>query len=635
VVNLFYVLLLVPVAAGLLGYLIGRLRNEFSFIGTVFNFYFAVRLFLRTRHDVVSLQLGEIARVPVFFRLDALSGFVLLFAAVFGVLIVLYSFRYMRGREGVRGYYLYALLALAGANGVLISGNLVTLLFFWGTLLVVLYGLLLAGKDGAEQAARKALVIVGLSDFAMLLGIVILLVSSGWIDLAPRAPMALSDPRLLAGFLLVAAGALAKAGSMPFHTWIPAAALTSPATTMALFPSAFDKLLGIYLLTRLSCYVFNIASNTALRVGFMALGALTVLGAVMMALVQKRAMRLLAFHSVSQVGYMVIGIGTGVPVGIAGGLFHMLNNSLYKTGLFLSAGTVEHWAKTDEIDKLGGLARQMPVTFISFLICALAIAGVPPLNGFASKWMVYQGVIEVWREGNWFFAVVLVAAMLGSVLTLASFLKLAHAMFFGQRPAALAKVREGGFTMWLPPLVLALLCVGFGVFAYQVPLRGLIYPSLPFPVEPFGIWQPVLTTLLLLVGLGLGALVYILGTGSKPIVGKTFVGGEKIADEEESRVPGTAFYSPVKSLPVIGELLHFGEAGAFDLYNWVKGLAGGLSAVFREAVDRVLDKGFVSVGALVRSAGQGLSYLSSGRLPVYVAWVFLGAALLLLLLVVR
>ncbi|MBM3790704.1 MAG: hypothetical protein FJW35_10210, partial [Acidobacteria bacterium] len=472
-------------------------------------------------------------------------------------------------------------------------------------------------------------------DFAMLLGIVILLVSSGWIDLAPRAPMALSDPLIVAGFLLVAAGALAKAGSMPFHTWIPEASLSSPATVMAYIPASLDKLLGIYLLTRLCTSMFNIASNPTIRTLMMSLGAVTVLGAVMMALVQKRAMRLLSFHAVSQVGYMVIGIGTGVPVGIAGGLFHMLNHAIYKAGLFLSAGTVEHWAKTDEIEKLGGLARQMPVTFVSFLICAMAIAGLPPLNGFASKWMVYQGIIEVWREGNWFFAVILVAAMLGSVLTLASFLKMLHAMFFGQRPAALAKVREGGFTMWLPPLVLALLCVAFGLFAYQVPLRGLVYPALPFAVEPFGVWQPVLTTLLLLVGLGLGALIYLLGTGSKPAVGKTFVGGERIADEEESRVPGTAFYSPVKSLPVIGELLHFGEAGAFDLYNWVKGLAGGLSAVFREAVDRVLDKAFVSVGALVRSAGQGLSYLSSGRLPVYVAWVFLGAALLLLLLVVR
>ncbi len=633
--NLFLVLLIVPVVAGLLSYLISRLRNEFSFIGAVLNLFFALRLFLRSRQDVLLYQLGEVARVPVFFRLDTLSGFVLLFAALFGALVVLYSFRYMKGRAGVRGYYLYVLLSLAGANGVLIAGNLVTLLFFWGTLLVVLYGLLLVGREGAEQAARKALVVIGLSDFAMLLGIVVLLVSRGWIDLVPHAPMALSDPWLVAGFVMVAAGALAKAGSMPFHTWIPAAALSSPATTMALFPSAFDKLLGIYLLTRLSCYVFNIASNAALRTGLMALGAVTVLGAVMMALVQKRAMRLLAFHSVSQVGYMIIGIGTGVPVGIAGGLFHMLNNSLYKTGLFLSAGTVEHWAKTDEIEKLGGLARQMPVTFVSFLVCALAIAGVPPLNGFTSKWMVYQGIIEVGREGNWFYSVVLVAAMLGSVLTLASFLKLLHAMFLGQRPTALDKVREGGFTMWLPPLVLALFCVAFGVFANQLPLRGLIYPALPFAVESFGAWQPVLATLLLLVGLGIGALIYLLGTGGKPATGRTFVGGEKITDEEESRVPGTAFYSPVKTLPIIGEMLHFGEAGAFDMYEWVKGIAGGLSAVFREVVDRVLDRGFVSVGSLVRSAGKGLSYLSSGRLPVYVAWVFLGAALLLILLVVR
>lgn len=633
--HIFLLMLLVPIIAGLLGYLVGRLRNEFGFIGAVVSLYYAVRVFIQSRHGVISYELDRIAGIPVTFRVDALSGFILLFVAAFAVLVLLFSFRYMRDREGARGFYFFVLLGLACSNGVLLSANLLVMLFFWGVLLVVLYGLLLPGRPGSEKVAAKALVIVGLSDFAMLLGIVLVAVQYGWVDMMPSEPMPLRDPATIIGFLLIAAGALAKAGSMPLHSWIPSAAETAPATVMAYIPASLDKLLGIYLLTRLSVNIFDIASNVAVRNVMMTVGAVTILGAVMMALVQKRIMKLLSFHAVSQVGYMVLGIGTGVPVGIAGGLFHMLNHAIYKTGLFLSAGSVEMWAKTDEIDELGGLAGKMPMTFVSFLVAAMAIAGVPPLNGFVSKWMVYQGVIQLGQEGNRLYPLFLIAAMLGSVLTLASFLKLLHAMFFGQRPAALARVREAGFGMWLPPALLALTCIVFGVFAYQIPLRGFIYPSLPLLVEPTGIWQPALTTLLLLAALGLGVLFYLLGTARRTTAARTFVGGEKIADEEESRVTGTAFYSPVKQLPILDELLKYGGNGAFDIYNWLTGILGALGLVFRQVVDRVLAALFEFVGALVRWAGRGLSYVQNGSLPLYVAWAFVGASIFLLVLLMR
>jgi formate hydrogenlyase subunit 3/multisubunit Na+/H+ antiporter MnhD subunit len=437
-------------------------------------------------------------------------------------------------------------------------------------------------------------------------------------------------------FSLVTAGALAKAGSMPFHTWIPAAADTAPAAVMAFIPSALDKLLGIYLLTRLTVGMFDVAHHAAVRETLMALGSVTVLAAVTMALVQKRMMRLLSFHAVSQVGYMVLGIASGTPVGIAGGLFHMVNNVMYKSGLFLAAGSVEHWSRDDDLGKLGGLAGQMPITFTSTLVLSLAIAGVPPLNGFASKWMIYQGVIDVVHAGNWRAVIYLCCAMLGSVLTLASFLKLLHAVFLGQRPAALARVREVPTAMWLPTALLALGCVGFGVFARELPLNRLILPSLGFHGQNIaGIWQPLPATLLLLVALGLGALIYVLGSATKPVAARTFVGGERIADEEESRFPGTAFYSPVKQLPIVGELLDFGGRGAFDLYNWVCGVLRGLGVVFRAWIDRALEALAESAGSLVTFCGRALSRLQNGNLPLYVGWIFAGAVVFYLVLLLR
>jgi formate hydrogenlyase subunit 3/multisubunit Na+/H+ antiporter MnhD subunit len=634
-VHISALMLLVPIIAGLLGYLFNRLRNEFSFIGAIVALYYAARVFILSRHAEISYELADVGGIPVALRVDALSGFVLLCVAGFAVLILLFSLRYMRGRDGARGFFLFVMLGLACSNGVLLSANLLVMLFFWGMLLIVLYGLLLPGRSGSEKVAAKALVIVGLSDFSMLLGIVLVAVRYGWIDMIPSAPMPLREPAAIIGFLLIAAGALAKAGSMPLHSWIPSASETAPASVMAYVPASLDKLLGIYLLTRLSVNIFDITTNPVVRNVLMVVGAVTILAAVMMALVQKRVMKLLAFHSVSQVGYMVLGIGTGIPIGIAGGLFHMLNNAVYKTGLFLSAGSVEMWGKTDEIDELGGLAGRMPITFVSFLVAALAIAGVPPLNGFVSKWMVYQGVIELAREGNKLYPALLVAAMLGSVLTLASFLKLVHSMFLGQRPAALARTREAGFAMWLPPLVLAAVCVVFGVFAYQLPLRGLVYPSLPLLVEPTGIWQPALATLLMLASLGIGVLIYLLGTTRRTTTSRTFVGGEMIADDEESRVTGTAFYTPVKHLPILDELLKYGEKGAFDIYNWLTGASRALGVVFRQIVDRMLVVFFDFVGSLAGWAGRGLSFVQSGSLPLYVAWVFLGATVFFLVLMLR
>jgi len=164
----------------------------------------------------------------------------------------------------------------------------------------------------------------------------------------------------------------------------------------------------------------------AIRAIVMILGALTIIIAVMMALVQHNGRKLLGYHAVSQVGYMVLGIGTGTPIGIIGGLFHMVNHAIYKSSLFLSFGSVEKRTGTPELDKLGGLAKKMPLTFIAALIGALSISGVPPFNGFFSKWMVYQGVLVSASQQGRIWQIVLnvcfVLAIFGSALTLASFI---------------------------------------------------------------------------------------------------------------------------------------------------------------------------------------------------------------------
>jgi len=379
--EIFYVILL-PIVCVLLGYIIRQLRTEFDFIGFFLTLFFSIKIFTLSRCGIISYNIMTILGIDLRVYLDSLSGFILLFNAIFAFLIWLYSLRAMSKHPQEGTYYLFIGLTLTGANGVALSGNLIFLLVFWNLLVFSLYGILLIGKKDSSYAARKAITIIGIADYMMMLGIVLLFIKSGTTNFpfSPRIP--LSDPWFITSYILIAIGALAKAGSMPLHTWIPESAKVVPASTMAYIPASLDKLLGIYLLMRVSYFIFDLSSSIPLRIVLMVIGAVTVVAAVMMAMIQKEAMRLLSFHAVSQVGYMVLGIASGIPIGIAGGLFHMLNHAIYKCCLFLCAGSVEYRSRTSSLDELGGLGTRMPLTMYSFIVAGLAISGVPPLNGF-------------------------------------------------------------------------------------------------------------------------------------------------------------------------------------------------------------------------------------------------------------
>jgi formate hydrogenlyase subunit 3/multisubunit Na+/H+ antiporter MnhD subunit len=494
-----------------------------------------------------------------------------------------------------------------------------------------LYGILLVGKKESVNAARKALTIVGVSDFVMMLGIIIIYVSVGDANFPVSPLLQLNSGVLISAYILLLIGALAKAGAMPLHTWIPESAKVAPASTMAFIPASLDKLLGIYFLVRISYYIFDITQSMPIRMTLMVIGAITIIFAVMMALVQKEAMRLLSFHAVSQVGYMVLGIGTGIPLGIAGGLFHMINHAIYKSCLFLSAGSVEYRTKTTELDKLGGLGSKMPLTMFCFIVAAFAISGVPPFNGFYSKWMVYQGIIELNKETH-LWVIFLIAAMFGSVLTLASFLKMIHSLFLGETPKEFDKVREVRFGMITPTLILALLCIIFGIFAEQIPLARLIYPSLPFlKIVPIGFWSAELATILIIIGIVIGIVVFLFGTAFKPRSSKVFVGGEVI-DTEEARITGPNFYSSVHNIDMLEKTYQFGEEGAFDFYNYLRGILGGFGVLFRDVINQFFVLVYRSFAGVIAALGRIFSVLHSGELTGYIGWIFLGAIILLLLL---
>ncbi len=540
-----------------------------------------------------------------YFRFDSLSIFIGIFVWFFSVLVTVYSMGYMRSEKRIPQYYFCILLTLLASLGAVFANNLIVFMIFWGFLGLVLYLLIGFGKnENTPASAKKAFILIGASDALMLLGISLIWKITGLFEM-DLISIPLTSKSAVVAYFCLAAGAFAKAGSFPFHTWVPDTAEDAPAPVAAYLPASLDKLLGIYFLARISLEMFQLGFGMNTFLMFM--GSLTIIAAVMMALIQHDFKRLLGYHAVSQVGYMVLGIGTGNPIGIAGGLFHMLNNAIYKSCLFFSAGAVEKQAKTTNLDSLGGLAKYMPVTFTTFLIAAFAISGVPPLNGFVSKWMIYQGIIETAKAGGWLWVVWLVSAMFGSALTLASFMKLLHAVFLGQ-PADEQKLEvkkqngEVGIFMCLPGIILAFLCLIFGIFALAVPLRYFISPVILEPIRFFGFWNAGLATVLILIGIAVGLLIYFLGKVSKTRQTDSFIGGEDMEKYPQMRLSGTEFYNTVQDIGAIKTIYRLAQRKAFDLYE----VAGKLTFGFN---------GF-------------LRYLHNGVLSTYLAWCLLGMGIL-------
>ena len=562
------------------------------------------RLF--SQHDDV-LQVGSWLSL----RVDRLSAFVLLAVAIFGFLIALYSVGYMRGRERQREYFAYLLSTIGVSCGAVLANDLIVLLVCWGFLALTLYLMIGIAGPRAAEAARKSLMIVGGSDALLVFGVVLVWNLSGSTRMDGDA-LLLDGAAAHVALLTFVVAAFAKAGAVPFHSWVPDCGEKADAPVSAFLPASLDKLLGIYLLARCALDLFQLTG--AMQNIVMFLGATSVLAAGMMALVQRDFKRLCAYSSVSQVGYMVLGIGTGTAIGLAGALFHMLNHAIYKSCLFLCAGAVEKAAGTTDLDRLGGHGKAMPFTFAACTVAALAISGIPPLNGFASKWMIYQSIIESGATGGGGWIVWLVAAMIGSALTLASFVKVLHAAFLCKPAPNVARrpIREVDPSMALPMVVLATLCVIFGVFADAVPLGWFVFPAVPADVP--GVWWSGLATVLILTAIVLGLTLY----AGVTISGKlrrceTYVGGERLDDvyihgEERGaarhvEVTGADFYNTIEQLPALRRLYALARQNRLDVYD-----VGAKCASY-----------FVN---LLRTA-------HSGALPMYQIWFLVGVLLVL------
>lgn len=603
--KLIFTLILLPIFSAAAILMLGRkvkfLAESLTIIPTLVCLIIGIMLF--GKDAAISLPWAGFG-MDFLMRLYHFSGFILLGIAFFAFLIVLYSIPFLKDKPYKTPFYAFYLINTALAFGAVLSDNLILFLFFWEGLLLTLFGLIAVTRNESYKTATKAFVLVGVSDLCMMAGIAITAYLAGTFTMS-KISLPITNLGSVA-FLFLMIGAIGKSGSMPFHSWIPDAATDASLPFMAFLPGALEKMLGIYFLTRISLDLFKLAHTSWLSTVLMVIGAATILLAVMMALVQKEYKRLLSYHAISQVGYMVLGIGTCVPVGIVGGIFHMINNAIYKSALFLTGGSVEKTTGTTKLENLGGLGRLMPITFICFLITAASISGVPPFNGFFSKELIYDAALE---RGKIFY----LCAIIGSFLTAASFLKLGHSVYLGKIRNENKNAKDAPILMMVPMVVLAGICIFFGVFNV-FPIQKLIQPILgaarleghDFSGMPHSMVLVAITVLVLVAA-----------------VLNHYYGFKKYGQAVKA-------VDHIHHAPIISEMYDKAEKRIFDPYDIGLKIASGLS-VLLFAFDRVIDWIYdVVIVRATNTASLLTRRLHDGNLSTYVVWSVLGIILIVL-----
>jgi len=465
VVNIIPLFVVLPLAGAFLITLAGKYLKRAPDILTNLTTFallaasiFSVRI--AWQHGVLVYNVGA-WQIPygIAMVLDGLSSFMLVTVNLVAFCISVFSIDYMKKFTSKWKFGSLFLLMLAGMNGVIITGDLFNLFVFLEIASVASYALVAFGTEKEElEAAFKYAVMSTVGSLFILMGIVFLYSYTSTLNMADMASVLIQkgggNITLLVSVLFIMGFGL-KAALVPFHAWLPDAHPSAPAPISAMLSGVLIKSLGVYAICRIFFNVIGVTPETLSILMF--LGALSMVIGVYLAIGQWDFKRLLAYHSISQIGYVFLGIGLGTPLGIFAGLFHLFNHSVFKSLLFLDSGAVEYSTGTRQLKEMGGLSSRMPVTGATSLVASMSIAGVPPFNGFWSKLLIIVACVQAGRYGYAFWAV------LASVMTLASFTKVLKYAFYDRLKEAMSQVKEVPVFMKLSMSALAVVCVLAGL----------------------------------------------------------------------------------------------------------------------------------------------------------------------------
>ncbi len=551
------------------------------------------------------LQIGDVT-ITFGFEVNALNALMLFIVTLVSFLVHIYSKGYMHGDERFHIFYAYLGLFTFAMLGLVLSTNLLQLYIFWE--LVGLGSFLLIGfyffKEEAKAAAKKAFIMTRIGDVGLFIGMILLFWQAGSFEYDEifKAVQAgnISTTMITLTAILIFVGAIGKSGQFPLHTWLPDA-MEGPTPVSALIHAATMVAAGVYLVAAMFP-LFSASETAMMTVAF--IGGFTAIFAASIGLVQTNIKRVLAYSTVSQLGYMMLALGSA---GYVAGVFHLTTHAFFKALLFLAAGSVIHAAHTQNIEEMGGLFNKMKITGTLFLIGTMAISGVPLFSGFFSKDEI---LVAAWEHGNYALFWVAVAA---AFCTAFYMFRLYFLVFTGKPRKEQKGVHESPSVMTIPMMVLGVLAVvagyintpWFGTF-----LGDWLTEDVAFTVhEGHGpAWIMIVATLVSLAGIFLAYLIYGKGSMARDwLTGESSVG-----------------YDILKNKYYIDEIY------GVTILPLTKGIAFVLQGIEKFVIEGIA-QGIVMIVRGISSFG---SRMQNGQVQVYGAVTFVGLAVLLVILAV-
>ena len=549
--------------------------------------------------DGVTIHLGII--------MDSLTAVMLIVVTVVSLMVQIYSQGYMHGDPGYHRYYAWMSLFTASMIGLVIADNLLFMFVFWE--MVGLCSYLLIGfwfhKPSAANAAKKAFIVTRLGDFGFLAGILLLYLNTGTFDIHELHELAIAGA--LAGTVLtwaalgIFAGAVGKSAQFPLHVWLPDA-MEGPTPVSALIHAATMVAAGVFLVARM--FPLFEHSTTALTTVAI-IGGITAIFAASMGLVMNDIKRVLAYSTISQLGYMMLGLGAG---GVAIGIFHLFNHAFFKALLFLGSGSVNHATGTFDMRLMGGLKKYMPWTYATFVIASLSIAGIWPLSGFWSKDEI---VISSFASQPVLFYLAMITVFMTAFYMFRAVFMTFGGEYRGGDPNAHGhdshhgQPHESPRVMTIPLIILAVLAIfsglwnvtgHFGAFMGHGHTHGFLE----------GLFHPFTQTLpwisLILAGLGI-LLAYAMYS-------KSWISAEKIG----------GMFKPLHTL-------FYRKYWLDELYENIivrNALLKGIFAAFEQFDNRVVDGTVNGVANGAIASGRAMRHAQTGQLQLYGLFIGIG-----------
>lgn len=395
--------------------------------------------------------------------IDIFSLLMIFIIYLVGLAITFFSTNYgIENETNPISYYSLILIGVSAMSSIVITQDIFSLYVFVEALSIVSFALITSNNsEKSIEASIKYFFLTFPASVLIIFGISILLLNNPNLDFLTIKDTS-SKILSIIGLSIIILGFLIKSGIVPFHFWTPDVYQGSYSPISAFLAGIITKTGGIYAIVKIASLITNSSLNYYLSKILLVSGLLSVIIGAFLAMVQKDFKRILAYSSISQMGYIILAAATFTPLGIIAALFHIINHATFKTVLFLNSACVEKQTQTTSIDELKGLEHKMPVTSWTSIIAMMATAGIPPLSGFWSKLLV---IVALWKSGNTFYAV---TALIASILTLAYFVNLQKKVFFGKLPEKFDTLKEAKTQLLIPVVVISAIIIFSGLFFNRI-----------------------------------------------------------------------------------------------------------------------------------------------------------------------